>query len=155
VMTLFEYAKKPTTLKPDGLEIIATDISPSTLYIANAGMYDEFAMGRGMPPAYMKSYFEKKDRFCSITDKVKKPIHFKKFNLQDNFFNLGKFDIIFCRNVAIYFSDAFKKELFDKFANALNKGGYFFLGASESMIGHSQRFQMLTHNGGVYYQLKD
>ena len=155
VMTLFEYAKKPTMLKPDGLEIIATDISPSTLYIANAGMYDEFAMARGMPPAYMKSYFEKKGRFWSITEKVKKPIRFKRFNLQDNFFNLGKFDIVFCRNVAIYFSDTFKKQLFDKIANALNKGGYFFLGASESITGSSDRFHMLTHNGGVYYQLKN
>ena len=155
VITLMEYAKHSTSLKPDRLEIIATDISPSSLYIATAGMYDEFAMARGMPPAYMKAYFEKKGRFWSIADSVKQPIHLKRFNLQDNFLNLGKFDIVFCRNVAIYFSDPFKKELFNRIANTLNKDGYFFVGASESITGFSDRFHMLTHKGGVYYQLKN
>ena len=155
VMTLMEYAKNPIPLKLDYLEVLATDISPSALYIANAGLFDDFAIGRGMPPVYQKSYFKKKGRFWSITDEVKKPIRFKRLNLQDSFMSLGKFDIVFCRNVAIYFSDQFKKELFEKIVNALNKGGYLFLGASESMRGHSNRFHKLTHNGGVYYQLKE
>ena len=155
VMTFLEYAKKITSLKLDHLEVVATDISPSALYIANAGLYDDFAMGRGMSPAYQKSYFEKKGRFWSIINEVKKPIRFKRFNLQDGLMGLGKFDIVFCRNVAIYFSDQFKRDLFEKIAKALNKGGYFFLGASETMSGHSERFNILTHNGGLYYQLKE
>ena len=70
-------------------------------------------------PAYDKQLISK------ITDSVKQPTRFKRFNLQDNFFNLGKFDIVFCRNVAIYFSNPFKKELFNRIANTLNKGGFF------------------------------
>ncbi len=155
VMTFMEYAKNSTPLKLDHLEVVATDISPSALYIANAGLYDDFAIGRGMTPAYQKSYFEKKGRFWAITNEVKKTIRFKRFNLQDSFMSLGKFDIVFCRNVAIYFSDQFKKGLFEKISKVLNKGGYFFLGGSETMSGHSDRFNILTYNRGLYYQIKE
>ena len=75
-------------------------------------------------------------------------------SLQDSFVHLGNFDIIFCRNAAIYFSDTFKKDLFDRFAKALNTGGYFFIGASESLSFYSNIFKMLTSNRLVYYQVK-
>lgn len=81
-------------------------------------------------------------------------VKFKKFNFQDNFTLLGKFDIIMCRYVAIYFSETFKRDVFSKMADALSPGGYFFLGASESMGMYSNRFEMLEHNKGLYYRIR-
>ena len=123
--------------------------------MATAGNYDDFAIDRGLPAIYKNMYFEKKGRFWSIKQELKERIKFKIFNLQDSFLSLGKFDVIFCRNVAIYFSPEFKKELFTKIANALNPGGYFFLGGSESLTGFSNNFEMLKHKQGVYYRLKN
>ena len=77
---------------------------------------------------------------------------FKKLNLQDDFSGLGRFDVIFCRNVMIYFSDAFKRQLFNRFAAQLNPGAYLFLGASESAITYSDKFTMINDNKHLYYQ---
>jgi chemotaxis protein methyltransferase CheR len=152
-MTLMEFAKGEKAYKLSRSDIIATDISPSAIFLATSGNYDDFAMERGLPPMYKNQYFEKKGRFWSVKDDVKRQIKFKIFNLQDTFASLGKFDIIFCRNVAIYFSAQLKKALFTKVANALNPGGYFFLGGSESITGFSDQFEMLKHKNGVYYRV--
>ncbi len=82
-------------------------------------------------------------------------VRLKKFNLQNSFAQLGSFDIILCRNTAIYFSDEFKRDLFDRISKALYPGGYFFLGASESLAGYSTAFDMRTGTTGVYYQVKN
>ena len=154
-MTLMDFARGEKQYKLAQCEITATDISPSAIYLATAGNYDDFAMERGLPAMYKSRYFMKKGRFWSVKEELKKLIKFKIFNLQDSFTSLGKFDIIFCRNVAIYFSAQLKKELFTKLAKSLTPGGYFFLGGSESITGFSDDFEMLKHNNGVYYRLKN
>lgn len=152
-MTLLDFAKCEREYKQIRIEITATDISPSAIFLATSGTYDDFAMERGLSAAYKNQYFEKKGRFWSVKEGLKKHVQFKIFNLQDNFLSLGRFDVIFCRNVAIYFSSELKKELFTKIANSLNPGGYFFLGGSESITGFSNNFEMLKHGHGVYYRL--
>jgi len=154
-MTLLDFAKSHTDLLLKNSEIVATDISPSTVYMATAGTYDDFAVDRGLPSAHKNTYFEKKGRFWSIKDEVRNCTAFKIFNLQDGFTAFGKFDVVFCRNVAIYFSAQSKKILFSKIVNALNPGGYLFLGGSESISGFSNRFEMIKYNSGVYYRIKD
>ena len=153
VMTVMEFAKSTANIRPEAFQILATDISPSVLLSASSGVYDEFAIKRGLPKPYLDSYFEKKGRFWSVKNDVRKPITFKQFNLQSPFLSLGKFDVVFCRNVAIYFSEEFKKELFSKIAAVLNPGGYMFLGGSESLIGLSEQFQIIKHKGGSYYKV--
>ena len=153
-MTINEYLKKQTVLKPEMFEILATDISPTALFLAINGRYDNIAISRGLPQEMLDRYFEKNGRVTGIKDTIKKMVKFKKFNFQDNFTLLGKFDIIMCRYVAIYFSETFKRDVFSKMADALSPGGYFFLGASESMGMYSNRFEMLEHNKGLYYRIR-
>jgi len=154
VMTIMEFAKSAPSLRPEVFEILATDISPSALLSASSGVYDEFATKRGLPKNYLETYFEKKGRFWSVKSDIRKTIKFKQFNLQSSFIALGKFDVIFCRNVAIYFSGDFKKDLFLKIAKALNPGGLMFLGGSESLVGLSDQFQIIKHKGGNYYKVR-
>ena len=153
-MTTMDFAKNSNALRPQHFQILATDISPSALYIATVGNYDVFAMNRGLPEPYRDSYFDKSGRFWRVKDEVKGRVSFKKYNLQDPLLPLGKFDIIFCRNVAIYFSHDFKVDLFSRMAKILHPGGYFFLGASESMTAFSDAFEMMKHKEGVYYKIK-
>ncbi len=153
VMTIMEFAKAVVNFQPDSFEILATDISPSALLSASSGVYDEFAIKRGLSKPYLDTYFENKGRFWALKNDIQKPIKFKHFNLQSTFVSLGKFDLIFCRNVAIYFSEEFKKDLFSKIAKALNPGGYMFLGGSESLIGLSEQFRVIKHKGGSYYKV--
>ena len=150
---LQEFSRKTPSALLQNTEIIATDISPSVLFLAVAGRYDQITMSRGMPQDIRDRYFSAGGRLWVLSEAVRKMVAFKKVNLQDNFTTIGKFDIIFCRNVLIYFSDAFKRQLLSRFADALNPGSFFFLGASESMSNYSDRFSMVSQNRHIYYQL--
>jgi chemotaxis protein methyltransferase CheR len=152
-MALQEFARKVSVLPLNCSEIIATDISPSVIFLAIAGRYDQIAMSRGMPQETRDRYFTNAGKLWVLNDKIRKMVTYKKLNLQDDITALGKFDIIFCRNVMIYFSDAFKKSLFSRIAAALNPPGILFIGASESASNYSRQFSMITHNKHIYYQV--
>jgi chemotaxis protein methyltransferase CheR len=152
-ITLHEFSRKNSILPLQSTEIFGTDISSTVLFLAVAGRYDQIAMSRGMPMDLRDRYFTPMGKLWVLNDKVRKMVTYKKLNLQDNLTSLGKFDIIFCRNVMIYFSDAFKRELFSRIASILNPGGILFLGASESVSNYSDRFKMVTNNKHIYYQL--
>lgn len=154
IMTAMEYAAKNPAFPLNKIEIIATDISPSALFLAMAGRYDQLSISRGLPPQMKDKYFTQKGKIWTLDDKVKRMVKFKKFNLQESFLSLGKFDMVLCRNVAIYFSDTFKKELFKKIAGTLKSGDFFLLGASESLGGYSTDYSMKTLDRSIYYLLK-
>ena len=149
-----EAIRANSLLKRGMLDITATDISDSALAQARSGSYDKIAVNRGLSPEYRARYFTDEGRLWSIAPAVKELVKFEKFNLQDPFAKLGAFDIIFCRNVAIYFSEKFKKELFAKHARVLNRGGILFLGSSESISLYSNEYDMLEHNRGIYYRVR-
>jgi chemotaxis protein methyltransferase CheR len=151
-MTLHEFCRKNSVLPLSSTEIVSTDISPTVLFLAIAGRYDQIAMSRGMPQDIRDRYFIKSGKVWILNDKIRKMSTFKKLNLQDDFSSLGRFDVVFCRNVMIYFSDAFKRQLFTRFASVLNPGAYFFLGASESATSYSDKFTMINDNRHLYYQ---
>src|SRR5262249_31163681 len=134
--------------------ILATDISTSVLMLAKMARYDIISMSRGMMPGFKEQYFSEEGKIHVLKDEIKRMVDFQQFNLQDSFMPLGKFDVIMLRNVAIYFSTPFKIELFRKLANALNPGGYLFLGASESLNGLNQDFEIQKFDRGTYYRLK-
>lgn len=150
-MQILEAQREIMGMAPSFFEILATDISSSALNIARLGQYDSLVMNRGMQPEFLK-YFQKDGRIMKIEDRVKGMVRFQKHNLIDDFNPFGRFDLILCRNVAIYFSAEFKRHLFEKFAKALYPGGFFMLGASESLSSFSQAFQMLEHQRGIYYR---
>ncbi|MBX2860946.1 MAG: protein-glutamate O-methyltransferase CheR [Vampirovibrio sp.] len=149
-----EYAKAHNApeLINGGIEIIATDISTSALFIAKNARYDGISMSRGMSPDIQSQYFAEAGRAFQLNDEIKKMVQFQQFNLQNSFVSLGSFDLVMIRNVAIYFSADFKKDLYAKIATALNPGGYMFLGSSESLMGYSDAFDLLKADHCLYYQ---
>jgi chemotaxis protein methyltransferase CheR len=136
-------------------KILATDLSPTALFIAKNGRYDQIAMSRGFyDDTYKQKFFDTQGRVCVIKDEVKQMIDFKPFNLKHPFLTLGgPFDIVFIRNVAIYFSADFKKELFKKIRHCQKPNSYLMLGASESLVGVSADYTYRESQGGIYYEL--
>lgn len=151
-MAIHEFCRMQTTLKPEHFEILATDISPSALFIAMAGRYDRLAINRGLPEEFRDRYFRQQEPVWVLDEAVKKLVTFKKFNLQDSPDAFGPFDIAFLRYVAIYFSDALKKRIFTNLARLLSPSGYLIIGAVESLLGLCEAFQMCEHSGGAYYR---
>ena len=153
-ITILESATGGTGLRPEQVEIIATDISSTALFMAKLGRYDAIAINRGLPPALRDRYFKPEGRVWALSDKVKQMITLKKMNLQESYAQIGKCDIVFCRNVLIYFSETFKKDIFNRIAALLRPSGYLFIGASESLSTYSNEFSMVKGNHGIYYQVK-
>ena len=150
LMLLHDMAKargKPNLL--DNIEIIGTDISTSALFLAISARYDSMTVARGTPPDKKKNYFTQNGNVWEFDQILKKRVTFKHFNLQSSFISLGKFDLILCRYVAIYFSDLFKRELFSKIAKALKPGCVLMLGATESLRGLSKDFKITYHKEAV------
>jgi chemotaxis protein methyltransferase CheR len=153
-MLVLEALRKEPRIRKEQFKILATDISPSALFMAISGRYNTIAMSRGMIPQFRDKYFVKNGPVSVISDEVKSMVTFKKFNLQRPFTKVPQSDLIFCRNVAIYFSADFKKELFKKIHQKLNKDGYFMLGSTESLIGYSSDFNKFEYKKAIYYQPK-
>lgn len=146
--------KNPGALIGD-VKIIATDISPTALAIAKEGAYPQLALKRGMGDVQLKQYFKQvgTDEW-KINDAIKRRIDFKLLNLQSNFSMLGKFDIIFCRNVLIYFSPELKRDILQRIYGSLNPNGHLFVGASEAVNNLSDYYQMVQFSPGISYQAK-
>ncbi|MBU1701239.1 MAG: protein-glutamate O-methyltransferase CheR [Candidatus Eisenbacteria bacterium] len=153
-MTILEKMKVFPHLRSQMFEILATDIAPSALKIASNGLYDRIAMGRGLPPPLRERYFSDEGRYTRIIDQVKSFVTFKQLNLRSDFGALGLFDIILCRNVAIYFADDFKRDLYARIRRALAPHGHLILGSSESISAYSKEFDLMEFGGGIYYRAK-
>lgn len=138
------------------LRISATDLSPSMLNQCRDGKYDELTLSRGgLTPERRRRFFEDADQGqLRIKPEIKQLIQFQPHNLIDNRPIGSGFDIIFCRNVLIYFSAETKAKILQQFAASLSPGGILFLGASESIGTASQYFSLVRCSPGLYYQLK-
>ncbi|KII80493.1 protein-glutamate O-methyltransferase [Vibrio renipiscarius] len=153
-MTVLETQMRKPGMLPS-VSITATDISTHMLDMCRAGVYDNLALGRGLSPERRRTFFEDAgEGRMKVKDNVKRLVSFRPQNLMDSYALLGKFDIIFCRNVLIYFSPEMKSKVLNQMANSLNPGGYLLLGASESLTGLTDRFEMVRCNPGIIYKLK-
>ncbi|MGL6314402.1 CheR family methyltransferase [Vibrio sp. WXL103] len=153
-MTVLEMNQRRPGLLPN-VSITATDISATMLDICKAGVYDNLALGRGLSDERRRAFFEEVgDGRMKINDAVQRLVTFRPQNLMESYALLGKFDIIFCRNVLIYFSPEMKSQVLNQLAGSLNPGGYLLLGASESLTGLTDRFEMVRCNPGIIYRLK-
>ena len=154
-MTCFE-TNIPRLKTPAGVQIVGTDISPTMLSLCKQGMYDYIALNRGLSAERKKLFFTKVSEQCmSVNEEIKRLVNFKLFNLLDHYGSMGKFDVIFCRNVLIYFSPQVKSKIINQIAQSLNPNGYLFLGASESVSGLTDRFDMERNERGIVFRLKD
>jgi chemotaxis protein methyltransferase CheR len=135
------------------IEIIANDIAESVLQAARKGIYHELTL-RTTPQQYIDKYFTKKGNVYHINDNVKKLIKFSQINLLDQAkMSLMKdVDLVFCRNVTIYFSEDAKKKVVKSFYSSLVKGGYYFIGHAESLHGISKAFKLVYLKNGLVYQ---
>lgn len=154
-ITVHEYAITHPGLTPSRFEILATDISYSALFTAIAGRYHGLGISRGMNQDTLGKYFIKNNYFYDIKNEIKSMVTFKQMNLQAPFTLLGHFDIIFCRNVIIYFSERFKKELFVRFYQSLQPRGFLFLGYSENLGGLSGDFEPIQYKKALFYRAKE
>ncbi len=125
----------------NSIEFFATDISFSALLIAKAGRYGSLAMSRGLTSDVLDKYFVKDMNVWILDAELRKKVTFQQFNLQNSFISLGVFDLILCRNVIIYFSEAFRAKLFVKLFNTLKPSGILLLGNSEFIRGLSGQFE--------------
>lgn len=137
------------------ISILGVDIADEVIARASYGKYGKFEVERGMSPALLRKYFNPVDNGWRIKDKVRVMANFKKVNLLDTFSNIGYFDIIFCRNVAIYFKYNDKVKLFKKLARILEPDGALIVGGSESLSGVAPDFQVNHYLKGIYYTLND
>lgn len=137
------------------VKIIATDISPSVLAIAKEGSYPQLALKRGMGDVHLRQYFTQQgEDEWKINDEIKRRIEFRSLNLQTSYSMLGKFDIVFCRNVLIYFSPEFKLDILTRIHGTLNPEGHLFVGASEAVNNLADFYKMQQFNPGISYQVK-
>jgi len=143
---------KPGKLR-GGVQIVATDISQTVLENAKGGEYEMLAIGRGLSKERLNAYFSELDTGAwKIKPELRRLIDFKLLNLLDRYSVLGKFDVIFCRNVLIYFSAELKLDILSRMRQVLNPGGYLVLGASESLNGLSDKYEMVQCRPGIIYR---
>ncbi|MES9968772.1 MAG: CheR family methyltransferase [Candidatus Thiodiazotropha sp.] len=147
-----EFQTAKPTARP--VQVIATDISSKMLDEARAGIYCGLAVERGLTQEQKSRFFVPKERCLEVKPEIKRRVNFSSLNLASSYHGLGKFDVIFCRNVLIYFSNELKRDIVDRMANALNPGGYLFLGSTESINQLTNRFEMKVGHGGISYRLK-
>ena len=132
------------------LDIIATDISQRCLDKAQSGLYTQFEIQRGLPIQMMVKNFEKVDEMWRISSKIRSSVRFKQLNLVDDLRIMGRQDVIFCRNVLIYFDVETKKRILDQMAALLAEDGFLFLGAAETVLGITDSFKPMPGSRGLY-----
>ncbi len=146
-MCLKEMSQKLTGWR---IEIVATDLSLEVLEKATAGVYSQFEVQRGLPVQMLIKHFTQKGDTWQISPEIRAMVQYRPFNLLHDFAALGTFDIVFCRNVLIYFDQQAKVDILHRIARLMPPDGYLVLGAAETVVGLTERFKPLTDRRGVY-----
>ncbi len=146
-MLLKEHADKLAGWR---VEIVATDLSNEILDKAKEGLYSQFEVQRGLPIALLVKHFVQIGDRWQIDDSLSKMIKFQQFNLLGDFSSLGRFDVVFCRNVLIYFDMPTKTQVLEGIADLLPPDGFLYLGGAETVLGTTDRFQIIQGQRGIY-----
>ncbi len=147
-----EFAKQNPGFRA---EIVATDISQAILNQAKQAKYDALSLARGLSEERKRQHFSPIGDEWQVNANIRQRVSFREVNLLQNYASMGKFDVIFCRNVLIYFSTESKKDILSRMASILNPRGFLMLGASESIAQYSDKFEMVRASAGVVYRLKN
>ncbi|WP_413208145.1 CheR family methyltransferase [Rhodospirillum sp. A1_3_36] len=132
------------------IEIVGTDLSSDILKKARAGLYSQFEVQRGMPMQLLVKYFKKKDEMWEIDSTIRNMVQFKEWNLLESLGALGQFDIVYCRNVLIYFDQPTKSKVLEGIQKQMPDDGVLYLGGAETVLGVTQAFKPIPGQRGVY-----
>jgi chemotaxis protein methyltransferase CheR len=141
-------------LRGYNVRLVGTDISDQAVSRASEGVFSQIEVERGLAPAERERSFVPHLKGWKIRDELRAMVSFRKLNLIDDFSSLGTFDIIFCRNVAIYFNERDRTSLFSRIGQRMDSGGYLVVGSMESLSAVSPQFESKRHLRSVYYQAK-
>ena len=141
-------------LKKYNVKLLGTDISDSAIGQASYGTYNKFEIERGLSKEKLQKYFIPNGGNWKISHEIRGMVSFAKQNILKPFLGLGKLDIIFCRNVAIYFNLEERKKLFENLASVLEPDGFLIIGSTESLTGICPIFEPKKYLRTIYYQLK-
>jgi chemotaxis protein methyltransferase CheR len=131
------------------IEIVGTDLSSEVLTRAKTGLYSQFEVQRGLPIQLLVKYFTKERDQWRLKDEIRSMVQYRQVNLLDPFVGLGTFDIVYCRNVLIYFDEATKRSVIERVAQVLPEDGYLLLGGAEMVVGITNKFAPLDGVQGV------
>jgi chemotaxis protein methyltransferase CheR len=132
------------------IEIVATDLSQEVLEKSRAGIYSQFEVQRGLPIQLLMKYFTQSGETWQLNADVRAMVQFRQLNLLQDFSHLGTFDVIFCRNVLIYFDQDTKAVVFERLVKAMEADGTLMLGAAESVVGITDAFRPVADRRGLY-----
>jgi len=139
-------------LKGWRVEILATDISKEVLEKAKSGIYTQFEVQRGLPALMLIKYFSQVGEMWQIAPEIRGMVKFVPLNLLDDFSHLGRFDVVFCRNVLIYFDQPTKSSVLDRIADVTERDSFLTLGGAETVVGLTSRFKLVPDKRGLYVQ---
>jgi chemotaxis protein methyltransferase CheR len=132
------------------IEIVATDLSQDVLQKSRSGIYSQFEVQRGLPIQMLVKYFKQSGEFWQINPELRAMVQHRQLNLLHDFSSLGMFDVIFCRNVLIYFDQDTKINIFNRLAKSMEADGFLVLGAAETVVGLTDVFRACADRRGLY-----
>jgi chemotaxis protein methyltransferase CheR len=132
------------------VEIIATDLSQEVLEKSKTGLYSQFEVQRGLPIQLLVKYFKQNGEFWQINPDIRAMVQHRQLNLLHDFSQLGTFDVIFCRNVLIYFDQDTKINIFSRLCKIMEPDGFLVLGAAETVVGLTDAFKPYPDKRGLY-----
>ncbi|HKS17819.1 MAG TPA: protein-glutamate O-methyltransferase CheR [Bradyrhizobium sp.] len=132
------------------IEIVATDLSQEVLEKSKAGIYSQFEVQRGLPIQMLVKYFTQKGELWQLNADIRAMVQHRQLNLLHDFSQLGAFDVVFCRNVLIYFDQDTKVNVFNRLARTTEPDGFLVLGAAETVVGLTEAFKPVAERRGLY-----
>ena len=132
------------------IEILATDLSLEVLEKAKAGIYSQFEVQRGLAITLLVKYFTQVGEMWQIAPEIRAMVQYRPLNLLHSFASLGSFDVVFCRNVLIYFDQPTKIDVLERVSRSLQPEGYLVLGAAETVVGLTDSFKPVADRRGLY-----
>ncbi len=153
-MTLLEFLRQGQTpgVQESDFSILATDISSRVLATARKGHYSDREVQRGLPGEFLARYFRRDGAGWAVSERVRRLVAFRRLNLVQPLPGLGQFDVIFCRNVLIYFDDNTRRQIADRLHRLLSPGGLLILGSVENLYGVSTRFESVHLGDTIVYR---
>src|SRR4051794_39687750 len=132
------------------IEIVATDLSREVLEKSRAGIYSQFEVQRGLPIQMLVKHFRQTGEFWQVNAEIRAMVQHRQLNLLHDFSQLGIFDVVFCRNVLIYFDQDTKIDIFNRLAKAMEPDGFLALGAAETVVGLTDALKSHPERRGIY-----